>query len=90
MWSGGSRFPPSVNPKLEKQLQELVQPDCQIRELNLAERQLGPDATVAVAVMIAHNSSLRRLDYRRNRPEMRGLQVPAPHPLYAFQYNLGV
>lgn len=63
-------------PKLDKQMQDLVQPDCQVRELNLAERSLNADQTVAVAVMLAHNSSLRRLDYRRNRPELKGLQVP--------------
>ena len=66
-------------PKLEKQLQDLVQPECTIRELNLSERALGPEATIATAVMIAHNSCLRRLDFRRNRPEIRGLQVPPPH-----------
>lgn len=73
----GCRFPPTGNPKLERQLQELVQPDCTVRELVLAERGLTADATVAVAVMIAHNNSIRRLDYRRNRPELRGLQVRA-------------
>ena len=69
------RFPPTGQPKLERTLQELVQPDCTTRELSFAERQLGPEATVAVAVMLAHNISLRRLDFRRNRPELRGLQV---------------
>ena len=76
----GCRFPPTGLPKLERQLQELVQPDCTVRELSLAARQLGPEATVAVAVMLAHNTSLRRLDFRRNRPEQRGLQVTGAMP----------
>lgn len=62
-------------PKLDKQLAELVQPECRITELNLAERTLNQEQTFAVAVMVAHNSSLRKLDYRRNRPDVKGVQV---------------
>ncbi|KAK9789195.1 hypothetical protein WJX73_002262 [Symbiochloris irregularis] len=68
------RFPPTGMPKLERQLQDLVQNDCLVRDLNLAERGLNTDQSIAVAVMLAHNRSLKRLDFRRNRPELKGLQ----------------
>lgn len=68
------RIPATGSAKVDRELRELVQPQCTQQAYSLAERQLGPEATIAVAVMLAHNSCLTRLDYRRNFPEQRGLQ----------------
>ena len=64
-----------LQPKLDKQLKELVEPDCCTRDLDLSQRSLGPEAAWSVAVAIAHNVSVFRLDLRRNRPETKGIKV---------------
>ena len=64
-----------VQPKLDKQLRELVEPDCTQRDLDLSLRGLGPDDFKSVAVALAHNTSVFRVDLRRNRPEHKGVTV---------------
>ena len=66
--------------RLDRQLKELVEPDCCTRDLDLSQRGLGHEAFWAIAVAIAHNYSVFRLDLRRNRPELRGIKVRAPSP----------
>ena len=62
-------------PKLDKQLRELVEPDCTHRDLDLSLRNLGPEDFKSVAVALAHNASVFRVDLRRNKPEHKGVVV---------------
>ena len=64
-----------LQPRLDKQLKELVEPDCTLRDLDLSLRGLGPDDFKAVAVALAHNASIFRVDLRRNKPELKGITV---------------
>ena len=52
-----------------------MEPDCCVRELDLGQQNLGPEAALSVAVAIAHNYSVWKLDFRRNRPDLKGIKV---------------
>ena len=52
-----------------------MEPDCCVRDLDLSARGLGADSARSVAVALAHNYSVFRLDMRRNKPEAKGVKV---------------